>query len=232
MKMGVYTKYDLNGSIHRYKTRLVAHGFSQIYGIDYKETFSPVVRLNSIHIIVTLAVNQGWSLHQLDVSNAFLYGDPIECGFMEQPLGYVVQGETTQVCHLYRAMYGLKQSPCAWFAKFSQLILSQGLTPCEVDPNVFQTSTSDGCIILVVYVNDILVIWSNIAGISQVKDYLHWYLPIWDLGSLKYFLVIEFAYRPVKLVLNQQKYVLDILTEVEFLGCKPRASPSDSKPNS
>ena len=95
---------------------------------------------------------------------------------MEQPLGYVVQGETTQVCHLHRAIYGLKQSPRAWFEKFSQLILSQGLTPCEVDPTVFRTSTFDGCIILAVYVDDILITRSDIVGSTRVKGYLHRYL--------------------------------------------------------
>ena len=101
-------KYNPDGTIHRHKARLVARGFSHTYGIDYKETFSPMVRLNSVRVILSLAVNQGWSLHQLDVSNAFLYGDLIEHVFMKQPTRYAVQGETTQVYHLHRAIYGLK----------------------------------------------------------------------------------------------------------------------------
>ena len=88
-------------------------------GFDYKETLSFVVCLNLVHIIFSFAVNQGWSLHQLNVSNAFLCGDLTERIFMEQPLGYAVQGETTHVCHLHCAIYGLQQSPRAWFAKFS-----------------------------------------------------------------------------------------------------------------
>ena len=137
-------KYNPNRTIHQHKARLVARGFSYTYGIDYKETFSPVVCLNSICTVISLVMNQGWSLHQLDVSNAFIYGDLTERVFMEQSPRYAVQGETTQVCHLHRALYGLKKSPHAWFAKFSQLHLSQGLTPCEVDPIVFRTSTSTG----------------------------------------------------------------------------------------
>ena len=92
---------------------------------------------------------------------------------MEQPPRYEVQGETTQVFDLHCTVYGLKQNPCAWFEKFNQIMLSQGLTPYEVDPNVFQTSTSVGCIILVIYVEDILVTMSDIAGIAFVKAYLH-----------------------------------------------------------
>ena len=137
-----------------------------------------MVRLNSVYIILPLAVNQGWSLHQLDVSNAFLYNDLSECLFMELPLGYAVQGEITQVCHLYHAIYGLNWSPHALFVKFNQLILSLGLTLCKVDPTIFQTSTFAGCIILVVYVNDILIIGRDITSITSVKAYLHWHLTI------------------------------------------------------
>ena len=113
---------------------------------------------------------------------------------MEHPLGYAVEGETTQVCHLHFKIYGLKQSPHAWFVKFNPLILSQGLAPCEVE------STSVGCIILAIYVDHI---GRNIFGITRVKAYLPRYLTFQDLGTPKYFLGIELAYRPGKLVLNQ-----------------------------
>ena len=73
---------------------------------------------------------------------------------------------STQVCHLHHAIYGLKKSPRAWFKKFNQIILSQGLTPCEVDPTAFQTSNSVGCIIVVVYVDDIHFTESDIVGIT------------------------------------------------------------------
>ena len=88
-------KYKPDGTIHWHKACLVARGFSQTYGIDYVETFSPVVCLNSRCIVPSLGVNQGWSLHQLYVFNAFLYDDLTERVFMEQPPGYAVQGKTT-----------------------------------------------------------------------------------------------------------------------------------------
>ena len=93
-------KYHHDGTIARHKAHLVARGFTQAYGIDYTKTFSPVVRLNSIRVLLSLAVNQAWSLHQLDVSNAFLYGDLEEQVFMEQPHGYVAQGESSKLCFL------------------------------------------------------------------------------------------------------------------------------------
>ena len=93
-------KYHPDDTIAHHKAHLVARGFTQAYGIDYTETFSPVVRLNSVRVLLSLAVSQDWSLHQLDVSNAFLYGDLEEQVFMEQPTGYVAQGESSKVCFL------------------------------------------------------------------------------------------------------------------------------------
>ena len=139
-------------------------------------------------------------------------------------------GGTDKVCHLRRDIYGLKQSPRAWFAKFSQLVLAFGLTACTMDPTVFRKHTSAGSIILAIYVDDILVTGSDTTGISQVKSHLQKHLNIRDLGTPKYFLGIEFAYKHGKLILNQCKYVLDILEETGLLGCKPQSSPIDSKP--
>ena len=87
-----------------------------------KKHFSPGVRLNSVRILLSMAVNYAWPLHQLDVSNSFLYGDLAECVYMEQPPGYLVVGEDDKVCLLRHALYGLKQSHHAWFEKFSALL--------------------------------------------------------------------------------------------------------------
>ncbi|KAG6422620.1 hypothetical protein SASPL_119199 [Salvia splendens] len=112
-----------DGSINLYKARLVAKGYTQTYGIDYFETFSPTTRMNSIRILFSLAINLSWPMYQRDVKNAFLYGDLTLTVFMEQPPGYVAQGEdATKVCCLKKAIYGLKQSPKAWFDKFSSVL--------------------------------------------------------------------------------------------------------------
>ena len=105
-------KYKLDGSIDGYKARLVVRGFTQSYGIDYEETFSPMTCLNSIRIILSVVVNYSWDIHQLNVKNAFLYGNLTEQVYIEQPPGYVAQ-EENNVCHLKKTIYGLKQSPRA-----------------------------------------------------------------------------------------------------------------------
>jgi len=105
-------KYRPDDSVDRYKARLVAKSYTQTYDIDYFETFSLVARMNFIRILFSIVVNVSWPLFQLDIENAFLYGDLQEEVYMEQPPGYVAQGEA-KVCRLKKAIYGLKKDPRA-----------------------------------------------------------------------------------------------------------------------
>jgi hypothetical protein len=103
-------KHNADGSVNRYKARLVAKGYDQTYGIDYEETYNLVVKMTTIRVIIVMAAAKGWSLHQMDVSNAFLHGDLQEEVYMEQPPGYVDQTHLNLVCRLKKALYGLKQA--------------------------------------------------------------------------------------------------------------------------
>ena len=175
-------EYNPDGSIARYKARLVARGFSQAYGLDYHETFSPVAHLSSIGVLFSIALDQSWPLHQLDVSNAFLYGDLDEQVFMEQPPGYVAQGESSEVCLLKKAIYGLKKSPRAWFHKFSQLLFAYGFVSTVSDPTVMRKRTPHGCVILAVYVDDIIITGSDDAEVTATKAYLAQHFVTRDLS--------------------------------------------------
>ena len=102
----------------------MAKGFIQTYGVDYLETFSPVAKINTVRVILSLAANHDWDLQQFDVKNAFLHGDLEEEIYMELPPGYDRQVATGIVCKLKKALYGLKQSPRAWFGRFTKVIYS------------------------------------------------------------------------------------------------------------
>ncbi|CAL2253697.1 unnamed protein product [Prunus armeniaca] len=115
-----------DGSIERYKARLVANGFHQKQGVDYSETFSPMVKHSTIHLVLSLVVTNKWSVRQLDVQNAFLHGYLSEEVYMKQPVGFVDPQFPNHVCRLQRSLYGLKQAPQAWFDKFSYYLLQLG----------------------------------------------------------------------------------------------------------
>jgi hypothetical protein len=107
-------KHNVDGYVSRYKAKLVAKGYAQTYGIDYEETYSPVIKMTIIRAIIIMVVAKGWSLHQMDVNNVFFHGDLQEEVYMEQPPSYVDQTHPNLVCRLKKALYSLKQAPRAW----------------------------------------------------------------------------------------------------------------------
>ena len=130
-------KRNADGTISRHKARLVARGFSQQYGRDYEETFSPVARMVTIRTIISLAASNRWKLWQLDVKNAFLYGELDRDIFMEQPKGFISKEFPDYVYLLKKTFYGLGQSPRLWFGKIAQYLVFCGFKSSEADPSLF-----------------------------------------------------------------------------------------------
>ncbi|XP_010430794.1 PREDICTED: uncharacterized protein LOC104715037 [Camelina sativa] len=209
------------------------HGYTQQEGIDFSDTFSPVAKLTTVKMIISLAPKMQWSLHQLDISNAFLNGDLDEEIYMKLPPGYEeILGETVPanaVCRLHKSIYGLKQASRQWFLKFKSTLKSFGFETCHGEHTLFVKETSDQFLVVVVYVDDILIASTNADAACALRDQLGSVFQLRDLGTPKFFLGIEIARNDEGITFSQRKYVLDLLEATGFSDCKP--SPIPMKPD-
>ncbi|GMP58681.1 hypothetical protein CsSME_00022264 [Camellia sinensis var. sinensis] len=144
-------KKNSDGTIARYKARLVAKGFFKLKGVDYHETFSPVVKQPTIKILLCLALHFDWPIKQLDIFSAFLRG-VLEEVYMVQPQGFVHSNQPQLVCKLHKAHYGLKQAPGGWFSIFSNFLLTHQFVQSHCDSSLFIKKTSTAVTILFIYV--------------------------------------------------------------------------------
>jgi hypothetical protein len=130
-------KQDDRGVVVRNKARLVAKGFSQVEGLDFGETFAPVARLESIHILLAYASHHEMKLYQMDVKSAFLNGFINKLVYVDQPPGLEDPRYPNHVYRLSKALYGLKQALRAWYERLRDFLIEKGFTIRKVDTTLF-----------------------------------------------------------------------------------------------
>ncbi|KAL0544378.1 hypothetical protein IC582_019492 [Cucumis melo] len=218
-------KTHSDGSIERYKARLVVKGYSQEYGIDYEETFAPVARMTSVRSLLAIAAAKQWPLLQMDVKNAFLNGTLSEEVYMKPPPGTTPPPQ--KVCLLRRALYGLKQAPRAWFATFSSTITQLGFTSSSHDSALFTRQTPNGIVLLLLYVDDMIITGDDPQAISDLQCYLGKHFEMKDLGNLNYFLGLEISSSSSGYYLSQAKYASDLVNRSGITDSATFSTPLD-----
>ncbi|KAG6590623.1 Integrase catalytic core protein [Phytophthora cinnamomi] len=220
-------KRNADGSIEKFKARLVAKGFVQKYGIDYTETFSPVVKYVTLRMIIAVAKYFGWPMDQLDVVTAFLYGLMKEKVFCSVPEG-VELDDGFDCVELLKAIYGLKQASRVWNETFDEYVRSIGFRVSSYDPCLYIKVVDGECVLLLVYVDDVLVTGSSAEMIAEVKRQLKSRFEMTDSGKCSFILGIEVVDNANgSVTLSQARYINDILERFGMQDCKPAASPVD-----
>ncbi|GJV51222.1 retrotransposon protein, putative, ty1-copia subclass [Tanacetum coccineum] len=176
-------KTDMDGAVHTYKARLMAKGYTQTPGIDYKETFSPVADIRAIRILIAIAAFYDYEIWQMDVKTTFLNGYLSKEVYMEQPEGFVNPKYPKRVCKLKRSIYRLKQASRQWNKRFDDEIKKFGFTQNPDEPCVYLKASESNVTFLILYVGDILIMGNNIPMIQGVKSYLGRCFAMKDLGE-------------------------------------------------
>lgn len=229
----VYAVKNNSDETETYKARYVAKGYSQVAGIDYKETFSPTANMTSVRCLMQLAAQYDLELHQMDVKTAYLHA-PIDCEvYMEQPEGFEVRSDTGEqlVCKLNKSLYGLKQSGRNWNKMLHDHLSENGFTQNPADHCVYNKQTATERIILIIWVDDLIIAASDSDSLTSVKEMLSEKFKMKDLGRLGHFLGIDFTQSEGKIKMNQTRYITKILERFGMSDCKTRSTPCEQKLN-
>ena len=220
-------KFNADGVLERHKARLVAQGCTQKFGLDYEETYSPVVRFESIRVLLAMGAQYDLILHQMDVSTAFLNGELSEEVYMRQPEGFIEPGKENLVCQLRRSIYGLKQSPRCWNHALDSQLRDLGFSQTGSDPCLYVSSIQKEMFIVAVYVDDIILAGKTLTTVNAVKEKLSQRFKMKDLGSLHHFLGVKIIQDKLSKMIwiGQPMYIEKILQRFEMEDSKPVGSP-------
>ena len=221
-------KRNADGSIERYKGRLVAKGFSQRPGFDYNETFAPTPKWASIRAILALAALEDLELESVDISSAYLNGELKEEVYMKQPEGFE-EKSPEWVWRLRKSLYGLKQAGRCWHEKLHEVLTKLGFDRLVCEHSVWVYLRDGVRVIIPVFVDDITIAAKSKDAIQRVKDELRAHFKLRDLGPTSWLLGVKIDRDRSKhsLSISQRQYALDILERYGFSNCDPVGTPMD-----
>ena len=211
--------------INREKARWVARGFLQKFGLNYTDTFAPMSRMPTIRIMMVFCAQYGFLAFQLDVETAYLNAPLDHDIFIEQPAGFAK--DKSKVCLLQKSLYGLKQSAKLWNDTIHTFLLGIGFTQSNADLCLYLKHTTEGMLFLIIWVDDIVILSNNINMVNAFKTQISKEYTVKDLGSLKYFLGIEFHMSDTSVQMSQSGYCKTILERFGMMDCKPMKIPCE-----
>ena len=225
------TKKDANSVVVCHKARLVAKGFCQVEGIDFNETFALVAKFSTIRCILALGAAMDLEMHQMDVKTAFLNGELEEDIYMDQPQGFERQGAEHLVCKLKKSLYRLKQSPRAWYEHIDTFFVNEGFTRSHADHSLYIMQTSHYIVIVIIYVDDLIMMASDMEVLKEVKSRLEEEYNMSDLGELHFFFGVQIERNRAAhtITLHQGHYIEEVLVRFGMEDCKPIGTPLDPK---
>ena len=207
---------------------MVAKGYRQKHGLDFFDTYSPVTRITSIRLLIAIAALHNMEIHQMDVKTAFLNGDLDEEIYMEQPKGFVAKGQEHKVCKLVKSLYGLKQAPKQWHEKFDHIMITHGFKINECDKCVYTKTQNNACVMLCLYVDDMLIMGTNKEIINWTKKILKSSFDMKDLGLADVILGIKIKRNQEGYTLTQSHYIEATLRKYGHLESKDAITPFDA----
>lgn len=225
-----------------FRARLVVKEFKQVEGVDYIDTFAPVVRFSTLRILFAAAVRYNFEIHHCDISSAFLHGELRKDVYISQPEGYVQPGKEIFVCKLRKALYGLKQGGNVWNARLHEFMISMNLVQSRSDQCVYYYADEHGNMLIVaVFVDDITLFSNTIKFVNQFKDGIQKKFSTKDLGEIRTICGINVTQDREKGIirLDQKDYIDQILQRYDFAECNECDTPmvpgtalnhDDSKP--
>ncbi|KAL0298661.1 UNVERIFIED_CONTAM: Copia protein [Sesamum radiatum] len=223
-------KRNEQNEVVRYKARLVAQGFTQKPGIDYTETYSPVVDATTLRFLISLSIIEQLKMQLMDVVTAYLYGSLDTDIYMRIPEGLKMpEALKSKPRHMYsiklkRSLYGLKQSGRMWYNRLSEYLIKKGFCHNQISPCLFIKRTESGFVIIAVYVDDLNIIGSP-EEIRQAADYLKSEFEMKDLGTTKYCLGLQFEHTKGGIFIHQSNYIEKVLKRFHMNNAHPLSTP-------
>lgn len=182
------TKLNPNGSVNMHKVRLIVKGYAQMFGVDFFDTFAPVARLDTIRMLLALAAQQGWVIHQMDVKSAFLNGYLEEEIFVEQPEGFVFSRQDEKVYRLKKALYDLKQAPRSWYSRIDTHLTNLSFEKSLSEYTLYIKKADKEILMIALYGDDLPITGSNNELIDRFKEEIKDVFKMTDLGRMTFFL--------------------------------------------